>query len=319
MGKILQYELWQECNNFCDYCTLGHNITKTPNKMKLQSLVTTLIELTKLKKGEVSTLGFIGGEFFQGQLCTPEIKAAFMSLIDYSNCMLIEEDIKELWLNATLTIGTQKDLYETIERIEQKDKLWILTSYDTIGRFHNARKLKNWEKHINLIHEKYPEIRINTTSILTGSFIQSYLRDEIDINAFEQKYDTTLFLKTPVKPDDKCNMTRAEINDEMGYDFFPTRSEFMQFLLKFKEKEGIGAYQKLFSNDLKAEELHKNFNDDKLRNVIFRRPSNFNEELDCDKSLKEIEQLQCGHSNIYQCYVDHEGCAICDKEVVLAL
>ena len=54
-------------------------------------------------------------------------------------------------------------------------------------------------------------------------------------------------------------MTRAEINDEMGYDFFPTRSEFMQFLLKFKEKEGIGAYQKLFSNDLKAEELHKKY------------------------------------------------------------
>ena len=52
MGKILQYELWQECNNFCDYCTLGHNITKTPNKMKLQSLVTTFIELTKLKKLE---------------------------------------------------------------------------------------------------------------------------------------------------------------------------------------------------------------------------------------------------------------------------
>jgi len=319
MSKILQYELWQECNNFCDYCTLGHNITKTSDKMKLQALTTTIIELLNLKKGEVSTLGFIGGEFFQGQLHNPEVKRAFMTLIDLSNCMLIEGDINELWLNATLTIGDQKDLYEAINKIEQKNKLWILTSYDIIGRFHTFNMLKNWEKHMALIHKKYPEVRINTTSILTGSFIQAYLRDDIDIHAFEQKYDTHVFFKTPVKPDDKCNMTRAEINNEMGYDFFPTRMEFMQFLLKYREREGLESYQNLFSNDLKAEELHKNFNDESLRNVVFHRSSDFKEELDCDKSLKEIELLPCGHSNVYQCYSDHDGCAICDKKVVLAL
>lgn len=319
MSKILQYELWQECNNFCSYCTLGHNIFKTPDKMKLEAINTAIRELQYLVKGEVSTLGFIGGEFFQGQLHNPEVKNAFWSLIDLSNCLLNSEVIENLWINATLTLGTQKDLYDILDRIDRTDRVWILTSYDNIGRFHYDDMLKNWEKHMAYIHDRYPDIKINTTSILTGSFIKAYLNDTIDIQQFQKKYDTKIFLKTPVKPDDKTNMTKEEINDEMGYDFFPTRIDFMKFLLKFKEKEGLEEYQNLFSNDLKAEELHKNFNDEKLRNVTFHRPSDFKEELDCDKDLKTIEILPCGHSNVYQCYADSNECVICDKKMVLGL
>ena len=80
MSKILQYELWQECNNRCTYCTLGNNAVKTPDYMKLESINTAISELRQLVKGEVSTLGFIGGEFFQGQLYNPEVKQAFFDL-----------------------------------------------------------------------------------------------------------------------------------------------------------------------------------------------------------------------------------------------
>jgi hypothetical protein len=313
MNKILQYELWQECNNKCKYCTLGENIKCTPKEMKLEAINTAIQELQILKQGEVSTLGFIGGEFFQGQLQDKDVKRAFLDLIDLSNQLLNEGIIKDFWLNATLTIGPQTDLFETLEKIDMKEKVWLLTSYDTIGRFHTKEMLNKWENHMGMLKLLYPEIRRNTTMIITGDFIQKYIKDEIDLCAFSQKYDTSIFLKTPVKPDTMCDMTNAEINHEFGYYFFPKQIDFMKFLFKYKEKEGSEAYERLFSNELKAGELHKNFNDKDLRNVTFNRSNDYVEQLDCDKELKFIETMPCGHSIIYNCYVDQEGCAICDK------
>lgn len=311
MSKILQYELWQECNNRCKYCTLGKYAISTPTEMKIEAIGTAIVELQDLKQGDVSTLGFIGGEFFQGQLNDSEVKTAFMDLIDLSNHLLNEGIIENLWLNATLTLGTQIHLYEALDRIDQTDKVWILTSYDTQGRFHNKDMFVNWENQLARLKLLYPEIRRNTTMIITGDFIHKYMADEIDLQRFSQKYDTSIFLKTPVKPDDKGTLTTAEINNEMGFEFFPTQIDFVKFLFKFKEKEGEEAFNNLFSNELKAEELHKNFNDEELRNVTFHRSKDFVETLDTDK--KEIETLPCGHSGIYNCYSDQDGCAICDK------
>ena len=313
MSKIVQYELWQECNNFCTYCTLGGNIKQTSDEMKLDAINTAIKEIQTFKQGEVSTIGFIGGEFFQGQLHNPKVKNAFLSLISISNQLLNQSIIYELWINATLTIGNQHDLYTILDMIDCKDKVWILTSYDNKGRFHNEQKLLNWEHHISYIHKNYPDIRINTTSIITGDFIKAYINDEFNLNEFKNKYNTELFLKTPVKPDDCSHLSKKDINDMMGYYFFPTQFDFLKFLIKYKEKEGDNAFDLLFSNDLKAEELHKNFNDSSLRNVIFNRSADFKEELNCDSKLKHIETLDCGHSNVYQCYIDSDGCAICDK------
>jgi len=319
MGKTLQYELWQECNNRCKYCTLGKYAFHTPKEMKLEAITTAIVELQELKQGEVSTLGFIGGEFFQGQLQDPEVKSAFMDLVDLSNHLLNEGIIEELWFNATLTLGTQLDLYNTLDRIDQLDKVWLLTSYDTKGRFHTKDMLENWENQMARLKLLYPELRRNTTMIITGDFIEQYLNDEIDLKKFKQKYDTSIYLKTPVKPDDKSDWTKEEINNEMGFEFFPKKVNFIQFLLKYQAAEGELAYNELFSNEMKAEELHKNFNDENLRNVTFTRTKDYVETLDCDSSLKVIESLPCGHSNIYNCYVDYDGCVVCDKKMVQGL
>lgn len=319
MSKNLQYELWQECNNHCVYCTLGRENCKTSDEMKLQSIRTAKNEIEKLVKGEVSALGFIGGEFFQGQLRNPEVKQAFLDLIALSNQLLNNGVINEIWLNATLIDTNQDDLWETLNLIDKKDKLWVLTSYDSKGRFHNLGKLSSWISNVHLLKERYPEIRLNTTMIITGDFIEQYLNGKIDLARFKQEYKTEVFLKTPVKPDDICMYSKEQINRAFGYEFFPREVDFMKFLLKYREVEGETAFDNLFSNDLKAEELHKNFNKEELRNVIFTRNSDFKETMDCDKELKEIEESKCGHSSIYRCFVDTDCCAICCKKIVATL
>lgn len=320
MVKEIQYELWQECNSRCTYCSLGLENRCTPIDKKLESLRTTYQELRKFTKGQYDTLGFIGGEFFQGQLSNPEVLVAFTELICMVNRLLNNGIIETFWLNATMNIGDQSDLWNTLDQIDQKSKVWVLTSFDTEGRFHTPKMLQTWIDSMKKLHEDYPEVRVNTTSIITGHFIDMYLEDLIDLSQFKSMYNTSLFLKTPVKPDHLCKKSQQEINQILGYEFFPTRDKFLQFLLKYKEKEGIEEFNNLFSNELKAEEVRKNYNEDNLRNVVFKRDkTSYEETLDCDPSIKMIDTLPCGHSCIYQSYSDCDGCSICDKQLITEL
>ena len=314
MSLQIQYELWRECNCKCTYCTLGIDNCLTSNELKLQSMQTAIDEMKQFKSNEHQTVGFIGGEFFQGQLNTPEIKSKFMELITEANNLLNNNIVKDLWLNASLLIGNQDDLYEAINLIDDKTKLWILTSYDSIGRFHTPKMLETWQYHMKNIHNLYPEIKLNTTSILTGDFIEKYLNDNIDIKEFKATYHTNLFLKTTVKPGHLSHLSKQEINDKIG-NFFPTQERFQEFLFTFYMREGAEEYHKLFSNDLRADEVRKNFNDENKRNIKFIRDKNTLEEtIDCID--EHIDNLSCGHSTIYQCYVDSDDCCICNKQEI---
>ena len=315
MSLQIQYELWRECNCKCTYCTLGIDNCLTSNELKLQSMQTAIDEMKQFKSNEHQTVGFIGGEFFQGQLNTPEIKSKFMELITEANNLLNNNIVKDLWLNASLLIGNQDDLYEAINLIDDKTKLWVLTSYDTIGRFHTSKMLDTWKYHMNKLHNDYPEVKLNTTSILTGDFIEKYLNDEFDIEDFKAKYHTNLFLKTTVKPGYLSHLTKQEINDKIG-NFFPKQEKFQEFLFTYYSREGEDEYHKLFSNDLRADEVRKNFNDENKRNIKFIRDKNTLEEtIDCID--EHIDNLPCGHSSIYQSYVDSDDCSICDKQQIL--
>jgi len=315
MSLQIQYELWRECNCKCTYCTLGIDNCLTSNELKLQSMQTAIDEMKQFKSNEHQTVGFIGGEFFQGQLNTPEIKSKFMELITEANNLLNNNIVKDLWLNASLLIGNQDDLYEAINLINDKTKLWVLTSYDTIGRFHTSKMLDTWKYHMNKLHNDYPEVKLNTTSILTGDFIEKYLNDEFDIEDFKAKYHTNLFLKTTVKPGHLSHLTKQEINDKIG-NFFPKQEKFQEFLFTYYSREGEDEYHKLFSNDLRADEVRKNFNDENKRNIKFIRDKNTLEEtIDCID--EHIDNLPCGHSSIYQSYVDSDDCSICDKQQIL--
>jgi len=89
--------------------------------------------------------------------------------------------INEVWISATLTIGDQRHLFETLDIFEDKSKVWILTSYDTIGRFHTPKMKRDWLENMEKLREYSKELKINITSILTGDFIDRYLEGTLDL------------------------------------------------------------------------------------------------------------------------------------------
>lgn len=308
-----QFELWTECNSKCTFCYLGKNNIKTPDEIKLKQLDQVIKVVNDPDTCEkFNKLAFIGGEFFQGQLNNAKVKEKFMQLFDDVSNLLNSDMINEVWVCATLTIGEQPELYEVLNKFKDLSKVWVLTSYDTIGRFHTQKMKETWLENMRKLRKTYPELKLNITSILTGDFINKYMDDSLDLFGYASELKASIFLKPacPMDRDEHTQMTKEETNKVLP-NFFPTRDQFLQFLYKFKQQETDFMYDKLFNMKYRSDYLIR-FDED---------------EMHCSHRVKEKQQEfydkfttntvnKCGHSTQYQIYLDDSGCAVCDKQMV---
>lgn len=308
-SKQLQFELWQECNSQCKFCYLGKDNLYTPNEIKLNSLHNAYDMISKNDTfNNYDTLSYLGGEFFQGQLNTKEIKTAFYDLMKKSAELFNNGTIKNFWIYATLTVGDQTELYDIINMFDHtREGFWILTSYDVYGRYHTQKMFNNWDYHMKNIHKLYPNIYFNTTSILSGQFIEEYLDNKINLNEFSEKYHTSFFFKQP----GTGNMTKEDFNKKVP-GFLPKRSQFLKFLAKFKNQEHEMLWDKLFNIQYRADMLYRNFNDSDRQMLPYKRLKKQKQE-----EIASAEQIgDCGHVISYRCYIDSDKCCLCDKHAI---
>lgn len=311
LDQCLQFEIWYECNSKCKFCYLAKDVEYTSDKIKLrnlQAIIDKVSDLSIYKKYD--KLSYLGGEFFQGQMRNPEVKAKFMELMEKTNWLLQNGYIQCVWLYATLTIGDQKDLYETMEKFQfKKGQFWLLTSYDTIGRFHSQKMEETWKYHMNKLHELYPELLFNTTTIITGDLIDKYLTDEFSFKDFSEKYHTAFFLKYPWLT--KAAKTKQEFNKILP-NFFPTRAKMLDFLAKLKQHD-IELWDKLFNFNYRAAVCMKNSNDDSKFMLPNIRDKEHN--IEYEQGTADINP-KCGHLISCKCYIDSDMCWACDKEQI---
>ena len=302
--QSIMIELWEECNNFCEFCFIDSFNKKTPNEIKLSN-----IELAKKVLNDINepkkAFGIIGGEFFQGQLNDFNIKNNFYDLCKNVFYKINEELIEDFWCCCTLTIGNQKDLYNLIDlfneivKDKEKHKFWILTSYDTRGRYDSSEKFENWNYHmLNLQH--YPFVKFNVTSILTEDFCQKIINNELDLNVFIEKYKCKLFFKQPTQT--RCGK-KEELNKKISW-FFPKRKTFLEFLQKIK-KEYTELFNEILNIDLRADTVYSEIRGIKEIDPHIRNKETW-DETDSDYNDK------CGHVINYQCYSDSDACCLCD-------
>ena len=226
---------------------------------------------------------------------------------------LNEGKIDEVWICATLTIGDQADLFETINKFNDKSKVWILTSYDTVGRFHTDAMKQKWLSNLAKVRETYPDIKINITSILTGDFIDKYLNNTLDLFEISNKYNTAIFLKPtcPIDRDETKKYSKEETNKIIP-NFFPTREQFISFLYQYRSNESDFMYDKLFNMKYRSDYLFR-FDDDEMH--CSHRLKDTHQEV-YDKNATDSMVNECGHSTQYNIYLDSDECAVCDKEMI---
>ncbi len=317
--KSIQFELWHECNNRCEYCYLREPFNRhTDDAIKIENLENCLKILNDESRMDgFELIGFIGGEFFQGQLKNPKVYEKFMQVMDKTAELYNSGKIKSIWLTATLTIGKSETLFEVLRKFNDLTNFWVTTSWDTIGRFHNPKMLETWESNVKRLHEEFPDLKLNVCTILTGDLIDRYLKGEFRFHELAKKWQCAFFYKqcgvfgTPISNDEDSldvEMAGKKRSNEILPNFFPKRQEFIKFLLKFKAQEPEHFWDRLFNIKYRADELIRHFNDGK--EVLTERFKNDR------KEVSDSASTSCGHPITYRAYIDSDECCLCDKEKI---
>ena len=104
--KTQQFELWTQCNNNCSYCYLGKRRFAGTPEQKLRNMQFALDWMRDYSHyDEYDNVSFIGGEFFQGQLDTPEVRAKWFEIMQQLQDLFENDLIRASWWSATLAIN----------------------------------------------------------------------------------------------------------------------------------------------------------------------------------------------------------------------
>lgn len=302
--KTIQFELWPECNVGCKFCYLNKRIRKTEDADKKHEMDKAEAFLLAGDMKDYTNVAFIGGEFMQGQLNSPEIRDQFFRLLTLTKNLILAGKLEGAWLSAALTEESDVlyevlDMFKDIVPPSRTGGFWIITSYDTIGRFRRGSE-DVWKKHMLAIKHDYPNIRCNTTIILTQDAIEHYLRGSLHFQDFMDTYNTQLFFKPPhlIKGlyKDKAAMEKAVPG------FFVKRNDFLKFLVKVSTEEECYVFDKICNIHFRADTLLRSGTD----TPEFR-------EKDTRYEIKTESFLTCGHPFPYAGYIDSEACMLCDK------
>ena len=317
--KVQQFELWPQCNNNCSYCYLGKRKYDNNPEYKLKMLNFALDWMQNYDNyEEYDNVSFIGGEFFQGQLDTPEVRAKWFEMLDVLYDLFDNDLIRASWWSATLAIGDQKDLYESLEKFQDvcnaKRQLWVVTSYDTIGRFHSKEHFETWGRNVKEVKKRFPWIFLNTCMIITDDLCKKVVSGELDLQKFREEYQTQLFLKPTYAIAglyDHKQQHKMSIKQDMNKripGFYPTRENFLN-MCKFLKEHQPDILGKMIEQKYRADNIFReSLEDHKLRNEFRSRDNSLQEGIDVNPD--------CGHSLAYKSYIDCENCIVCDKHAI---
>lgn len=226
--SFLQYELWKDCNNHCSYC-FNKNIK--PIRNKVESLTYVINSLLEKKLPEGSSIGFIGGEFFDKQISTEKIKKLFYHAVDIALTKIKKINGRFL-ITASLMASDDSEWFEFCEFIHKykiDEHILICTSWDEKYRFNEITKI-NWEKTINKTQQKYPNIKFHVEMILTEYLIQGILQETFSIQDFEKKWNCRVDLNIPYLPwFHERGKNKEEFSKKLPL-FFPKRKSFLKLL-----------------------------------------------------------------------------------------
>lgn len=148
--NTIQFELWPDCDNGCQFCYLnGTRRITTAAEKKANILDANAILNDEAVMSKYNGVGFIGGEFFGGQLLSSGLRAVWKDTLLFTIRQLLEsKKIEEFWLASALLDQYEEDkpsnplgdAFDTLGYLNSinlaaNQRIILCTSYDTIGRF----------------------------------------------------------------------------------------------------------------------------------------------------------------------------------------
>ena len=283
--SFVQVSLWSDCTNDCSFCQLPRDVrfktTSLEHKRKR------LINAANFaKECSADRIGFIGGEFFQGQLKGCE-----------SEWMRLMEALAKSDSNALFTanlIGKPYYLLETLDVLN--NEVTICTSFDQEGRFHSDGARTSWFNNIERLHGR--GVHVVCTVIITQDFLEwDYsLPDWLEVNFNEPILSTHWY-----KSVDKVHYHESLIRDNQSFSL-PKRRTTIEWMKKHPHiAKNYVDFGGSHPDDVYAFDA-----DDELRELWF----------DYTTSVKYNDPI-CGHPYPARCYADSDRCMMCDAKLVV--
>lgn len=234
-NRFIQYELWKECRNGCEFCF--NRGQKSLDKIERLNYI-----IDKLNDPEVDSyneIGFIGGEFFDIELRDEKVQRLFFQLFRICADKVQAGKLDKIYVTTGLIFDIKPYLIPFLEFLRiwgLSDKTLLCTSYDTKYRFHTPEKLKLWEDNMKYIHEHYNEVKLHTEIIITQDFINKVLDDTFNITKFKEEFNTAIDY---IEPSSGFYFNDKKQAAEHLIDFFPTKTSFIKFLKKVSANNDI--------------------------------------------------------------------------------
>ena len=294
---MVQYSIWSNCCNNCDFCLRKERIPYSREKQLLTLRRTRKnLDFVDWKDKFSDGISLLGGELYYIE--DKELQDEFMLLIDdiIEKVLKVSPNPNVKYSTVTNGIYNPEFLYRVIDRIVDKVGIQAVDlnfSYDMKYRYKNEERRKLVLKNINNFHQRY-NYKVGVQMILTQYVIDMWKRGEFDVNKFidENIPGNTLCFLYPHPIETGLNLT----------DFNFKRRDLFDFL-KYLKEANYFVYVSFMLSTMNSCSY-------KYTGLKNRTSLDFTEEPKFTDG-KEI-LTECGHSILYRCYTDSDKCLLCD-------
>ena len=258
-NRFIQFELWKACSIGCKFCC--NKGQKDIDKKESLNFVLNILNSDEINI--YNEVGFIGGEFFNGEIENNEIKTLFYNIFNKVSNL----SFTKIYIATSLIFNINDALIPFLEYLKTLgilDKIVLCTSFDVKYRFSNLDKKALWESNMLILKEKYPEIGLHTEIILTEWFLQSVLTNKFNLISFKRVFNTTVDY---IEPSSGLYYKDKKDCEKACPGFFPKLKTFIEFI-KYSIKNGLIDIDTFLSMELRSNTLYF------LENGIYRKAEN---------------------------------------------
>ena len=299
---MVQYDLWNNCSNSCDFCLIYRK--RILNNEQMIERIDQIIDNINYVGDRWTTqfsdgISLLGGEVYF--ITDLKVQEKLMELIDHiiNKILLPNKVLGHICKYSTVTNGIyQPDLlFRMIDRIVEKVGIEFVDvnfSYDLKYRFHTEESRLLCLENMRKFSERY-NYRIGAQMVVTEYLIDMINNKEFDIGEFQNKIVPNSIVEF-LYPHE---VHTGKVLDDFQ---FP-RDKFLRFLIWLKAN-----YYENFIN----------YCDSINNSSIFKYTGlyiNADWSIEIEPKLsdgKEIINPNCNHSVLYQCYKDSDKCILCD-------
>lgn len=299
---MVQYDLWNNCSNQCDFCLIYRKRILTNEQMieRIDQIIDNINYVGDRWTTQFSDgISLLGGEVYF--VTDSKVQEKLMELIDHiiDKILLPNKELGHVCKYSTVTNGIYKPdlLFRMVDRVVERAGIEFVDvnfSYDLKYRFHSEESRLLCLENMRKFSERY-NYRIGAQMVVTEYLIDMINNNEFDIGEFQNKIVPNSIVEF-LYPHE---VHTGKVLDDFQ---FP-RDKFLKFLgwLKANYKENF-----------------LNYCDSITNSSIFKYTGlyiNADWSMEIEPKLsdgKEIINPACNHSVLYKCYKDSDKCILCD-------